>query len=123
MMNVFTVCYRFCFYLFSKLFKMTAVLHGIVIFCLLTFIYYDSIKTEASLRKKAKKVFEVKRTITSKEKAENKKAEFKRCCAKHCKKDDDCLPNVAGIVGGCRCWRHDKSKDEGGFWIVNPRSF
>ena len=102
----FTV-YIFMFH-FSKLSSMTTALCGIVLFCLLTIIHDDNIKTDASLIKKFKTMLKHRKEMV-----------LARCCVKHCLQQDICKPKLGGQKG-CRCFRRDKRYAGGGRWLFYP---
>ena len=102
----FTVC--LFLFLFSKLSSMTTVLCSIVIFCHLTIIHDDNMKTDASLIKKFEAMLKHRKEMV-----------LARCCVKHCLQQDFCKPKL-GRQRGCRCFRRDKRYAGGGRWLFFP---
>ena len=102
----FTVC--IFMFLFSKLSSMLTALCGIVLFCLLTIIHDDNMKTDASLIKKFETMLKHRKEMV-----------LARCCARNCLKGDICKAKLGGRKG-CRCFRHDKSYAGGGRWLFFP---
>ena len=102
----FTVC--IFMFLFSKLSSMPTALCGIVLFCLLTIIHDDNMKTDASLIKKFETMLKHRKEMV-----------LARCCARNCLKGDICKAKLGGRKG-CRCFRHDKSYAGGGRWLFFP---
>ena len=83
-----------------------AVFCGTAILFLLLTIHDDSMKTEASF-------FAMSVQLAERAVKIRKMVVYARCCAKHCKKDEICAPNLV-LNRGCKCFKPDKRYKEGG---------